>query len=187
MKNYRVLSDEALFELIKKGEERAFTALYDRYKKPLVALALKKIERDDVEDLIHDLFATLWNKRTVIDINRQFRPYIYRSLRNKVIDLIAHRLHERKYLDSLHSISSPYGGETDYSIREELFLKELNQLFATYSPTDQAIIQLRIDGFSNKEIAEQLNLSEKTIRNKYSTLIRSLRSKIKILTLFYFF
>lgn len=187
MRNYKVLSDEALFERTKSGDGRAFATLYDRYKMPLIALALKKLDNSEVEDLIHDLFAALWNKRQTIDINKQFRSYIYRSLRNKIIDLIAHQLHERKYLDSLQALPPDYDGKTDYPIREEFFLKELHLLFAKYNPVDQTILQMRIEGFSNDEIAKQLNLSEKTIRNKYSLLIRSLRNKMKILLLFYFF
>jgi RNA polymerase sigma-70 factor (ECF subfamily) len=56
-----------------------------------------------------------------------------------------------------------------------------------YPPQDKIILKMRMDGYTNTEIADHLGLSEKTIRNKYSLIIKASGGKLKILTIFYFF
>ena len=188
MQHYFILNDEELFDLIKINDERAFSELYNRYKRPMVGLALKKLNDEEaVEDLVHDLFVKLWTNRENILINQQFRPYIYRALRNKVLDYFAHQIHERKYLDSLRQFGERYVESADFAIREKQFLKELDLLMEKYPSQDKIILKMRMDGYSNVEIAEHLGLSEKTIRNKYSLIIKSLGGKLKLLAIFYFF
>jgi len=87
--NYLTYTDEELFDLVIQDDEQAFVALYDRYKKPLVAFALGKLEAEHVEDIIHDLFTKLWHSRAHIKINTQFKSYVYKALRNRIIDFIA--------------------------------------------------------------------------------------------------
>ncbi len=188
MHNYFILSDEELFDLVKKNEEPAFNELYNRYKRPMVGLALKKLDDDDaVEDIVHDLFIKLWANRENIQITQHFKSYIYRALRNKILDYFAHQVHERKYLDSLRLHGEGFVESADHQIRERQFLAEVDRLMDKYSSQDRIILKMRIDGYSNTEIAEHLGLSEKTIRNKYSLIIKDLGSKLKILALFFFF
>ena len=187
MSTYLHSTDEELLDLIKKEDKHAFSELYNRYKKPLVALALSKIDNEQVEDIVHDLFVKIWSNRQQIQINLQFRAYIYRALRNKILDFIAHQSHERKYLDSLMEFHPIYLDSTDYHIREKQFLLELDKLMNKYSNNDKAILKLRMQGYSNNEIAEQLGLSEKTIRNRYSLILKSLEGKIKLLSIFFLF
>lgn len=187
MHNYFILSDEELFDLIKNEDELAFSELYNRYKRPMIGLALKKLDDEEVvEDIVHDLFVKFWINRAAIQITN-FKSYIYRALRNKVLDYIAHLVHERKYLDSLVDYEKEYAQGSDFTIREEQFLQELDKLMIHYSPQDNMILKMRMQGYSNTEIAEHLGLSEKTVRNKYSLITKALSGKLKILTIFCFF
>lgn len=187
MSIYLNFTDEELLDLIKTEDKYAFSELYNRYKKPLVSLALSKIDNEAVEDIVHDLFVKIWTNRDQIQINLQFKAYIYRALRNKILDFIAHQSHERKYLDSLIEYHTNYQDSTDYHIREKQFLLELDRLMFKYNHNDKEILNLRMQGYSNNEIAEQLGLSEKPIRNRYSLILKSLEGKIKLLSIFFFF
>lgn len=188
MHKHFILADEDLFTLLKDGDALAFAELYNRYKRPLVGLALKKIQDEEqVSDLVHDLFVKIWVNRHEIHINQQFKAYIYRALRNKILDYIAHQVHERNYLDSLQTFETSYAPSADAHIREEQFMLELDKLMEIYPPQYKIILKLRMEGYSNSEIAAQLGLSEKTVRNRYSLIIKSLGGKLKILSIFYFF
>ncbi len=187
MTSYDRQTDEVLFELIKADDESAFTELYHRYKRPLVALAVKKMEQEGVEDLVHDLFVKLWTNRHQIQVHQLVKSYLYRSLRNKILDYIVHQSHERKYYDSLVMYSQDYIESADYSIREKQFMLELDKLMNNYNEQDKQIIKMRMEGYSNVEIAVHLGLSEKTIRNRYSLITKSLGSKLKIVSIFFLF
>ncbi|MGJ1204345.1 RNA polymerase sigma factor [Sphingobacterium lactis] len=185
--NYLIYSDEELFDFVIQNNEQAFVTLYNRYKRPLVDFALNKLDAEEVEDIIHDLFTKLWVNRSEIKINTLFKSYIYKSLRNRIVDFIAHQVNEKKYLDSLAFFGEHIFEQTDYSIREKQFLNELNRLIDKYNPNEKEILRLRMEGYSNQEIADILHLSEKTVRNKYSLIIKDLQGKIKVLSAIFFF
>ena len=187
MQDYSSFTDEVLFDLIKEGDQHAFSYLYNRYKRPLVAFALKKLEGEEVEDIVHDLFIKLWTKRGELQINQLFKSYIYRALRNKILDFIAHQTHERKYLDSLLQYAPSYQDNADYHLREEQFMLELDKLLEKYNDQDKQILKMRMEGYTNPEIAVQLGLSEKTIRNRFSLITKVLGSKLRILSIYFLF
>lgn len=188
MRNYLIISDEDLFHLIKQDDALAFSELYNRYKRPMLALAMKKLADEELqEDLVHDLFVKIWINRASIHIQQEIKSYLYKALRNRILDVFSHQVHERKYLDSLKAFEDVYSPEADFEIREKQFLVELDQLMERYSTTDKTILKMRMDGYSNSEIAEHLGIAEKTVRNKYSLIIKNLGGKLKILSLFYFF
>jgi len=179
IKNYIVLKDEDLYQLVSlQNDDTAFTELYNRYKRPLLAHAVSKVNQIDAEDLVHDLFIKLWVNRSSILIKEIFASYIFRSLRNRILDYMAHSTHVNKYLDSMKDFSLQNNFNADYKLREELFLNNIDKLLNKYGPKAQSIIRLRLQGYSNKEIAEKLNLAEKTVRNQYSIIIKYLKTKL---------
>ena len=188
IQNYIVVDDEDLYQIVSsQNDEAAFTELYNRYKRPLIAHALSKVNQTEAEDLIHDLFIKLWHNRSTITITEKFSSYIFRALRNRILDFMSHAAHVHKYLDSLEDFSLKYYSNlADYKLREELFLNEVDKLLNRYGPKAQSIIRLRMQGYTNTEVAEILNLSEKTVRNQYSVLIKHLRTKLTLLLVLIF-
>lgn len=186
MSNLSVLSDEELFDLVKNDDRKAFEMLYDRYKRSLFVYATKKIDSIDAEDILHDLFIKLWDQKDSIHITGKFSFYIFRSLRNKILDYIYHSVHVRRYMDSLEDFSlNSYSHLADYKLREELFMQRVEALLIKYSPKAQQIFKLRIQGYKNSEVAEIVGLSEKTVRNQYSLILSHLKQKLySIIVLF---
>ncbi|MCA5005690.1 RNA polymerase sigma factor [Sphingobacterium bovistauri] len=182
MSNLNLLTDEVLYQKVSFDDNnKAFTELYNRYKKPLIAYALAKVSNSIAEDLIHDLFVRIWTNRNTVQIEN-FSSYIFRALRNRIIDFIAYNDTAQKYVDSLEDFSlQQFSYFADFKIREETFLNKIDSLLIKYGTKSQQIVKLRMQGYSNQEIAEQLGISEKTVRNQYSLLMRYLREKIPLL------
>lgn len=181
------LTDEALYHFVKNDNRRAYTELYERYKRPLLVYALKKVRDEEIaEDIVHDLMAKLWVNRDSIKLEGRFVGYIFKALRNKIIDHMSRSSHSQRYLDSLDSFAENYSDPADYKLREESFWNSIEQLLDKYSTNAQAIIRLRLQGYNNHEIAEKLNLSEKTIRNQQSAIVKYLKSKFPRILIFIF-
>ena len=188
MSKFLSTSDEDLFNSIKDGDEEAFTELYGRYKKALLIYASKKVTIEEAEDLLHDLFSKLWVNRSTLELKDNFSAYIFTALRNRILDYISHSQHINKYLDSLNDFSLHYYSNlSDYDLREKMFLENIEQLLVRFSPKVNQIVNLRMKGYSNQEIATILGLSEKTIRNQYSEAIKHLKSKLTTLLFIYFY
>lgn len=179
-----VFLDEELLILISNNQRDAFHVIYDRYKLAMMAYAAKRVPLEVAEDLVHDVFISLWNNREKIDFSDRFSGYLFKSLRNAILDFIAKNKREQVYIDSLTEFALSFSYEkADDKLREELFLKGILMLLADFSPQYLTIFELRYQGYTNPEIAEKLGLSEKTIRNKYAILTKYLKNKLPLLLL----
>ncbi|ERJ57618.1 RNA polymerase sigma factor [Sphingobacterium paucimobilis] len=188
MFQYSELSDIELVELIRSNDQEAFTCLYERFKRPLLLHALQKIDSEQAEDAVHDVLAKLWDSRQEFIVQISVRAYLYTALRNRIIDILIHSNHGQKYINSLKSYASSFVVEkTDYRVREKMFLEQIDQVMAEFSEREQQLLKLRMEGYKNPEIAEQLGISEKTVRNQYSAILKKLKSKLFILYLFLLF
>ena len=95
-------SDAELIELLKSDDAVAYTIIYNKYFDVLYLHAYQKLrDREEVQDLLHELFAQLWNKRKSLVINSSLSGYLYTSIKNKILDVIAHQEVESKYIKSL--------------------------------------------------------------------------------------
>ena len=83
------LNDEALFALIEKGDERAFTQAYDRYHKLLYVLAYRYLMNANMaEDVVQHVFSRLWEFRTELRVGISLKNYLFTMTKNHVLNLI---------------------------------------------------------------------------------------------------
>lgn len=174
VRDYGPYKDEALFSMMKKGDERAFECIYNRYGAKLYASAYNLLRHQVLcEDLVQELFIDLWNKKHTLTI-QSLKPYLYTAMRNKVLMSL------RKGRGTL-ALSAAAEVQSHTQADESIYLTEIADMLReqTNKLPEQCrrIFQLsRQDQFSNKEIAEQLNISVKTVENQISIALHRLRS-----------
>lgn len=180
MKSYSSKTDEELFGMLCSKDQRAYSELYERYKRPLLFYTLQKVPVGVAEDIVHDLFAKLWEQ--TIEIKVRVSYYLFKALRNRIIDYYSKDENAQKYAQYLHAYAQEnVVPKTDYKIREELFQEYINNILLKFGSQSQIIFEMRMQGYSNPEIAEHLGLSEKTVRNRYSLMLRHLKQKLPFL------
>lgn len=186
MAAYSKFDDSELQRLLMLGDPYAFTEIYHRYKRILHQHALNMLgNREEARDILQEIFTCLWGNREELTIKTNLAGYLYQSIRNRVLNHIAHKQVESKYISSLHDYI--YKGEfiTDHRVRErqlaELIEKEIDALPAKM----REVFKLsRISNLSHKEIADELSLSEQTVRTQVRNALRVLRVKLGLLALF---
>lgn len=172
-------SDEELFFLLREGNHQAYEELYFRYRKPLLLFTLRKVNMADAENLNQDLWVSLWERRDVIHVKGTVLTYLFTAMRNRIIDHMAKSMHAERYLESIKSMEFNNNNESaDFVYREKAFRASIEQIASEYCPKSSTILRLRMEGYNNHEIAQKLNLSEKTIRNRHSSILKYLRDKI---------
>lgn len=182
MSKYASLPAEELVSLIKDDDKMAFAEFYDRYKGKLYLQAFKMLADDEeAKDLVQEMFIRLWESRNSITVKTTVEAYVFRSIRHKVIDFIRHQKTITRYLDSLESYLERGTAALDDSYIEKetlsLFRKELDQL----PPRMREVFDLsRNQGLSHKQIAEQLNISENTVKKQINKAIKYLRLRINL-------
>jgi len=177
------LTDDALIALLKEHDRAAFAEIYERYKGPLYVHAFHRLgDREETKDLIQQLFTTLWDNRAQLQINVQLSGYLFTAVRNRVFKFLAHQQIESAYIDSIGKAWETGDCITDHLLRERELLEVIEREIAALPPKMREIFELsRKQYLTHKEIAEQLQISEKTVRNQVSNALHILRVKLGIL------
>ena len=177
---YIQLSDLELSNLLSKGDEIAYTEIYNRYHGLLYIHVFNKLRhREDSRDIVHDLFISLWNNREKLVLKTTLSSYLYTAVRYKVFDLISHREVASRYVESVSRFSEQEDGITDHAIREKQFLAIIEQEIAALPKKMREIFEMSRNGnLSHKEIAAELALSEKTVKKQINNSLKILRKKL---------
>jgi len=189
MSSFSTLSDTALLELIKDGNRLAYTAIYERYNKVLFIHAFKRLQDGDKSvDICHDVFMNLWEKRDKIEIAKSLRGYLLTSVRNKIFNLIAHEKIQSVYIEQFQSdLNKGIINVADHDIRykqlQNIIEKEINDL----PPKMRMVFRLsRDEQLSYREIANELNISEETVKDQIKKALKILRGRLAVLFVFLF-
>ncbi|MFC3199098.1 RNA polymerase sigma factor [Parapedobacter deserti] len=182
MTNYSEDTDEVLFALLRDGDQRAFKALYERYWTPLWSYARNAInDPGDAEDIVQELFMTLWEKRASLRISTSLKAYLYRSTLNKVID----RADRSKYrLSYLQDLKRTYV-EGNYATDSKLFEKELVQRFEAclgkMPPKMRTIFTLsRHHMMTHQQISDSLKISRDNVNRQIKNALILLKKSVLI-------
>lgn len=180
---YSSFSDIQLTHLLRADDAAAFTIIYNRYFNELYVHAYSRLQdKDEAQDVIHELFAHLWNKRKDLDVKSSLSAYLYTAVRNKILDIISHQQVASKYVGSLQNFLEEGDCITDHRIRERQLAALIEKGIAELPPKMREVFELsRKQQLSHKQIAEQLNISEQTVRTQVKYALRILREKLGIM------
>ena len=175
------LNDEALFALIEKGDERAFTQAYDRYHKLLYVLAYRYLMNVNMaEDVVQHVFSRLWEFRTELRVGISLKNYLFTMTKNHVLNLIRN---ENSAIAKNYEMAQSAPAYEDNLI-EDLEKKELMSNF--YKAVDMLPVQKREiclmkvrEELTNQEIAERMKLSVNTVKTHYSEALKLLRVHLR--------
>jgi len=179
MRNYAHLTDEELIILLAIDDARAFSEIYNRYWKKLFWLAGNKLNcLEDAEEVVQDIFVSLWKRRQDLRIHATLNNYLAVSVKYKILTVLDKYHNQQQYIDSLIGMST-----ADDSTQEKLAFDELRdqltQLVADLPEKCKVVYQLsREQGLSQKQIAQTLQIAEKTVEGHLNKATKILRAKL---------
>lgn len=192
-KLYVVNDEKTLLRELQKGDECAFRQIYNQYYGVLYLHAYNKLrDRETAKDIVHDLFAGIWQKRESLTITGKLSSYLYASVRNRILDYISKEQSKANYLESLTRQMENQYEATDYHVREKMLQEQVENTLMQLPPRVREIFEMsRKQYLSHREISQKLNLSEHSVRSYIKDALRVLRMKFGafpwILFLFYYF
>lgn len=178
MDSYQTYSDKELLILLKDGDQPAFEQIYSRYWKKLFTLSFHKLQsKQDAEDIVHDIFVSLWVRRAELNI-QTLEAYLAVAVKYKILAYFDKAVHHIPVSEEFHAgiaATLPSDG-LDSQLLSRMLTEKLRQL-----PEKCRIVfeQSRFAGKSNPEIARELNISRKTVEKHISTALRQLRLNMK--------
>lgn len=148
------------------------------YEKRIYAFFLKHIKMPaTAEDLTQDVLMKIWIRRKSLENIQNLDNYVFSMAKNHVIDHLRKAKTNRQYKDALQreiAVQQPLAlDKIIYSDYKVILDKLLNDL----PPRQKEIFLLsRMKGLSHDEIADQLNISTKTVRNHLFLAMKHIRS-----------
>ncbi len=156
--------------------KHSFEQLFREYFTPLISFAKKiLVDEDDAREVVHNVFINLWEKREEIDLSRSLKSYLFTSVHNRSLNVIR----DRKKFSSEEV--PDMAGEWDVSAQiESMELEEkIREAIDALPEKCRQIFEMnRFDGLKYSEIAEQLEISVKTVENQISKALKILREKL---------
>ncbi len=187
------IEESRLITALHKGDILAFNEIYKRYSQKVYNFTLKHIDRnEDVEDLIQEVFITIWKKREDIDEKQSFNGYLFTITLNIIRKYYRKKTKNRKIAEKWLLLNSDHSDITmdtiDYRSINEIAKKVIEQL---PPKRKEVFILSREIGLRNDEIAEKMNISKKTVENHLNLALKELRKHLVgetfIVTLFFNF
>ncbi|GGC48382.1 DNA-directed RNA polymerase sigma-70 factor [Parapedobacter defluvii] len=180
MNRYSTCTDAELTDLLRKGDGAAFAEIYQRYSPVLYRHAYNKLrDKEEVRDLIQELFINLWDRRQDIVLASSLSSYLYGAVRNRVINVFAHQKVEERYLASLVDFVEADQVTADQWVRERELRAQIERAVASLPRKMREVFELsRIEHLNHKEIAERLDISDQTVNKQVKNALRILRSKL---------
>lgn len=174
--------DDISIEELNRQETGAFHTLYKRYYKALVCHAMQWIgSQEPAEDLVQDLFSTIWENRMTFLSLTSFQTYLYNSVKNASLNYLKHKDIEMYYAQQVKDGSTrftPEEEEEDY-FEEELY-RQLFLLVDRLPLRCREVFLLYMKGKKNEEIAEALQISAETVKTQKKRAMRFLRKNMGI-------
>lgn len=179
MELYTSHTDENLFLLLKKDDEKAFNELYERYwKKLLVRANLLLHSQEDAEEIVHDIFVNLWRKRATLQILHSFHTYVAAMLQYGCFKILAQRRLPR-IKETTDAVLETVDPSTQQWLEFDDLREELETAVSRLPGRCQLIFRLsREQDLSDKEIARKLHLSVHTVRTQMHRALRRLKTSL---------
>ncbi|MDE6022916.1 MAG: RNA polymerase sigma-70 factor [Muribaculaceae bacterium] len=151
---------------------KEFETYFRKMYLPLGMYALRIVgNADDAEDIVEDSFIKAWQTISSGAELCSFNSYIYRCVRNECISF----LRKRKEYSDIDSIPDVCEEDIDTSIRDARIWKAIDEL---PDKCRKIFLMSKQDGLSNAEIAEELNISVKTVKNQMTKAFHRLRKSL---------
>lgn len=175
------LADIDRFKALKEGDETAFEMIFKTYYEPLCNYAFTFIlDRDEAEEIVQATFLNVWEKKETIAIETSLKAYLYRAIRNSCLNAIKHTNIKRKHAAETVFVSD----KSHEAVSQSVISSELDQKIgdALMVLPEQCRLVFRMSRFEDlkyAEIAEQLNISIKTVENQIGKALKIMREELK--------
>ncbi len=182
-------TDESLLDLLRKGREDAFTEIYSRYNKRLYAIAYKYLQDTErTKDSVQNIFIKLWEGRSSRKINSNLKSYLFIMLRNHVLNELRNDLTAMLKNQEICCETDLFENDIIQNMEEQEMLNALYQAINKLPSQKKTVCMHKLkDSLSNREIANEMNISVPTVKTHYSQAIKILRKVLSKTSVFILF
>lgn len=170
-------------ENLRKGNRSSFEYLYTVWSGKLYNFVMKISHGDSylAEEMVQTVFLKVWKNREQLDPKLSFGAYLCTIAKNLLTNHYQHKMMEILYIEQqIDHPGTPYARGTDEVVEYHLLEEFVDSLIQQMPEGRQRIYKLsRQSHLSNREIADQLQISENTVESQLTKAISFLRKRLK--------
>ena len=178
--SYSDKSDEALMEMVQRGDHRAFSSIYDRYANRLKRFFYRMLwsDSDLADDKVHDLFEKIIQNPDSYDPSKPFQPWVFRIASNMCKNAYRKRGFEEEYRSQLEEQGIELS-RTEAKMDERILRDRIHQLLGHMGEEKRDLFIMRYQQeFSLKELAGIFDTPEGTIKSRLHNIKKELAEAI---------
>jgi RNA polymerase sigma-70 factor (family 1) len=173
---YQTYTDFDLINLLKVDDVVAFDTLYARYFGKLYNHAYEKLHnRFLAQEVVQDLFVSFWQNRYKIEVHTSLASYFFVAIRYLIINQFKKQLIYEQKIDALTVTQNQITDETNEWLDYKDLQTEYQAALQELPEKCREVFTMSRNGATNKEIAEALNISTKTVEQHITKALRTLR------------
>jgi RNA polymerase sigma-70 factor (ECF subfamily) len=175
------LPADQLITTLQAGDITAFEMIFKNFYQPLCNYAYSFVQdRDEAEEIVQTTFLSVWEKRDNLTIHTGVKPYLYAMVRNASLNVLKHEKIKQQHAAVELAVAERSTESVTRTVMaselEERIFKALNKL------PEQCRLVFKLSRFEElkyAEIAQQLNISVKTVENQMGKALKIMREQLK--------
>jgi RNA polymerase sigma-70 factor (ECF subfamily) len=162
----------------------AFENIFNKYQTRIYRMALKYLRSKELaEEVVQDIFLNLWINRTKLGHVEAFNAYLLASARNMmkaaVRKILTSRTHETEYASNREMLDV----SLDHTIHRAHCRALIDEAMKVLSPQQHEMFRLaKVQGLSLDDVAEEMNISKRTVKNHLTRAMKSIRKHLQSMT-----
>ncbi len=178
-------NSEKIIKQFQKGNKLAFRQIFEEYYIGLRSFSFNYTGDELVgEDFVQDAFLLLWENKSSFEEEMAIKSYLFTTVRNKCLNFLRHEIVKSNNIGQLKELESSQTYR-DYLLEEEVHTKVYDAI-KDLSHQTRSVVVMSMNGLSNPEIAAELEISVNTVKTIKSRAYKTLREKLKGVSLLLF-
>lgn len=177
---YDRLPPKELINRLRQGDRKAFEAIFMLYSGKVYNTMVKLLNDSDLaEDLVQEIFLSLWEKHSNINPELNFEAYLATIARNMAYHELGKAMRRSQQSVDINQAALLTESEWEEEIDAKSFKEYLMQVIAQFPKVRKEVFLMsRFDQLSNAEIAQQLQISERTVEAHIYKALKELRKVV---------
>ena len=185
------LNDKLIINKLKEGDVLSFDNIFKKYNKKVYYFALSYLKnKEEAEDVVQEVFMNLWKSREQINEYYVFSKYLFKITYNATCKKFRKQASDKKQLEEVLQGIINEDNSTNLEIEYNSLLETTDLLIKKLPSRQQEILVLsKNEQLTNEQIAQQLNISKKTVENYLTMAKTSLKKALSgglILSILFF-
>jgi RNA polymerase sigma-70 factor, ECF subfamily len=175
------LTEQELTQALASGDIKAFEMYFKAYYQPLCNYAYTFLQdREESEEIVQSIFVSVWEKRSSIHVRTSAKSYMYAMVRNACLNVIKHEKIKQKYAGEELALASPGYESVSQTISSGELEGKIQQAMQKLPEQCRLVFKLsRFEELKYSEIAEQLDISIKTVENHMGKALKIMREQLR--------